>query len=59
LLEWVDRDGLDVGPGEFVWRDAGSRHSARTGKAYGANSIRPRLKPERQRLFSRRVLKAA
>ena len=28
----VDRDGpdtgLDVGPGEFVWRDAGSRHSA-------------------------------
>jgi anti-sigma factor ChrR (cupin superfamily) len=30
----VDRDGpdagLDVGPGEFVWRDAGSRHSAWT-----------------------------
>ena len=28
----VDRDGpdagLEVGPGEFVWRDAGSRHSA-------------------------------
>ena len=23
-----DAEGLDVGPGEFVWRDAGSRHSA-------------------------------
>jgi anti-sigma factor ChrR (cupin superfamily) len=30
----VDKDGLDagleVGPGEFVWREAGSRHSAWT-----------------------------
>jgi len=30
----VDRDGpdtgLEVGPGEFVWREAGSRHSAWT-----------------------------